>query len=185
MGQRRAEGLETDEPVIAPAGEVPARLFGPGLLGALVAAVVVAVGLSVFIVRNFIGPQVEQRRIIKEELDLMGETINEVLQSIKQFPLETTVVNLAGTNAERYLKVTIELGYEVPDQTNNRLGDELAARRPELQNQLISILSTKELADVDNPEGREAIRREILNRINAMLVSGRVLNVYYTEFVVQ
>ena len=185
MGQRRPEGADIDEPVVVPAAAQAGGGFPVAMLAGLLGAVVIAVGLSVFIVMRIIGPQVEQRRIMKEELDQMGETINQIIGSIKQFPLDSTVVNLAGTNAERYLKVTVELGYEYVGPGEDRLGTELTNRRPEIRNQLISILSTKELQDVDSPEGREAIRREILNRVNAMLVSGRVLNVYYTEFVVQ
>ncbi len=185
MGQRGPEGADLGEPVVVPAADSPPRGFPVGMLVGLLVAVIVAVGLSVFIVMRIVGPQVEQRRIMKREMDQMGETINEIIGSIKQFPLDSTVVNLAGTNAERYLKVTVELGYEYMGPGEDQLGRELTNRRAEIRNQLITVLSTKQLQDVDSPEGREAIRREILNRINAMLVSGRVLNVYYTEFVVQ
>lgn len=182
MGERRPDA---DEAVIEPTPQQAAPgLLSPATLAGLVGAVVLAVGLSVFIVMRIIGPQVEQRRIQKEEIEQTGATIQEIINRMKQYSLDPTVVNLAGTNAERYLKVSVSLGYEVSG-LEDTLRQELDGRRSEIQNQLITVLSAKQVQDVDSVDGREAIRREILSRINGMLVSGRVTNVYYTEFVVQ
>ena len=179
-----APGPEVEQQAPAPPAE-SGGVFSPAMLGALIGVVVLAVLLSVFIVMRVIGPQVEQRRVLKEERELMGQTIDDIIRAKKQFPLEAVVVNLAGSNAERYLRTTVVLGYEFSGDQTDQLGMELETRRPEIRNQIISVLQSKELRDVDSKEGRESIRREILNRVNAMLVSGRVLNVYYTEFVVQ
>lgn len=185
MGQRVREG---EPPIVEPTPEAatPAGLFSPAMLGSLVGAIVLAVGLSVFIVLRIIAPKVEEAQITKEEYERTGMAIQETLARMTEYPLEPIIVNLAGTNAERYLKVTLSFKYEQTDDAGgDQLGRELNARRGEIRNQLISILSSKALKDVDSAEGRAAIRREILDRINGMLISGRVSDVYYTEFVVQ
>lgn len=181
-----ARAQEEDAPVVEAAADRPSGPFSPAMLGALAGAVVLAVVLAVFIVTRLIAPRVEQNRVLKEEMEQMGTSVKTIIGRIKQYPLQSAVVNVAGTNAERYLKVTIVLGYEYEgEEAGDLLGKELETRSSEIRSQVLSILQTKELKDLDSQEGREAIRRELLNRINAMLVSGRVVNVYYTEFVVQ
>ena len=93
---------------------------------------------------------------------------------------EPIIVNLAGTKGQRYLKVSIK--FEV---TDDDVVEELTARKPLILDLLISILSSKTIDDVSNTVGRNRLRREIIDKSNAELVAGKVINVYFTEFVIQ
>jgi flagellar FliL protein len=62
---------------------------------------------------------------------------------------------------------------------------ELGKRLPQIKNQINNILSSKTIAQIQTPNGREQLRREILERVNGMLINGRVSNVYFEEFVYQ
>ena len=116
--------------------------------------------------------------------DAAQEETQEKSQSVyfgKIFPFEDPIiVNLAGTKGQRYLKVSIQ--FEV---TDDNVVDELKARQPLILDLLIGILSSKTIEDVSNTVGRNRLRREIIDKSNAELVSGKVINVYFTEFVVQ
>jgi len=162
------------------------------LVVAMVLAVVVAVGLAVFIVSRMIAPNIERARLERENTEQTRAGVQQILASKKEYPFDSIVVNLSGSNAERIMKVTVVFGYEfdnggAPDVEDPLGGDEgeLVRRKGEIRNQLISILGSKTLAQVDSAEGREAIRREILSRVNGLLVSGRITDVFYTEFVIQ
>jgi flagellar protein FliL len=93
---------------------------------------------------------------------------------------EPIIVNLAGTKGQRYLKVSIK--FEVTDDS---VVEELNARKPLMLDLLISVLSSKTIEDVSNTVGRNRLRREIIDKSNAELVAGKVINVYFTEFVIQ
>ncbi len=93
---------------------------------------------------------------------------------------EPIIVNLAETKGQRYLKVNLQ--FEVPD---DKVLDELGARTPVLLDLVIGILSSKTIEDVSHTVGRNRLRREIIDKTNSELVSGRVMNVYFTEFVIQ
>ena len=93
---------------------------------------------------------------------------------------EPIIVNLAGTKGQRNLKVSIK--FEV---TDDDVVEELTARKPLILDLLISILSSKTIDDVSNTVGRNRLRREIIDKSNAELVAGKVINVYFTEFVIQ
>lgn len=90
------------------------------------------------------------------------------------------IVNLAETNSERYLKADIVLELDGP-----KLLKEVESRLPQIQDLLISIMSTKTLEDVSTTSGRNMLRQEIIDKINSILASGQIANVYFTEFVVQ
>ena len=99
----------------------------------------------------------------------------------KLLPLdEPIIVNLAGTKGQRYLKVNIQ--FEVGDDA---VMDEIKERMPLILDLLISILSSKTIDDVSNTVGRNRLRREIVDKTNSELKTGRVINVYFTEFVIQ
>lgn len=93
---------------------------------------------------------------------------------------EPIIVNLAGTAGQRYLKVSIQ--YEVSD---DKVIEELKQRKPLMLDLLINILSSKSIDDVANTVGRNRLRREIIDKSNAEILSGKVINVYFTEFVIQ
>jgi flagellar FliL protein len=46
-------------------------------------------------------------------------------------------------------------------------------------------LATKRYADISTPEGKTALREEILNAVNGLLVSSQIARIYFKEFVIQ
>ena len=90
------------------------------------------------------------------------------------------IVNLAGTNAERYLKIEITLEID-----HSRTAREIDNRLPHVMDLLITISSSKNLDDISTISGKNMFRQEIIDRLNMLLPSGKIRNVYFTEFVVQ
>jgi flagellar FliL protein len=98
----------------------------------------------------------------------------------RTFSLGTVVVNVAETEGRRYLKTSVELAI------NGTVPKELETRKSQFVDLLITVLSSKSLAEVTSAEGREGIKTEILDRINAELGNAsKVQRVFFTEFVVQ
>lgn len=121
-------------------------------------------------------------KVINPALDKKGEVPKETDTSIGAIHyLNSIIVNLAGTEGKRYLKVTIALEAD----HSKGLAKELKQREAELVDSLITILSSKDLKDVDSIVGKNRLRREMLDRLNAQLTKGQLLNLYFTEFVVQ
>ncbi len=96
-------------------------------------------------------------------------------------PVEVIVVNLSGSNARRYLKAKIHL--EAKDAEGKK---KIEAKAIPIKDRLISILSSKTLEDIEGLEGQESLRGEIKKNIDTILkVEGGILQVYFSEFVVQ
>jgi len=68
---------------------------------------------------------------------------------------------------------------------SNAVVEEMKTRQPQLRDMVISIASNKTYEDISTTRGKLAIKEEIIRRFNLILKSGKVRNIYFTEFVVQ
>jgi flagellar protein FliL len=96
------------------------------------------------------------------------------------FELETFVVNINDGERDRFLKLKPELELSDP-----AAGEELKARMPQVKDIVISLLSSQSFSQIRTIEGKDALREELMLRLNALLRSGKVSRVFFTEFVVQ
>ncbi|MFQ5560826.1 MAG: flagellar basal body-associated protein FliL, partial [Nitrospinota bacterium] len=96
------------------------------------------------------------------------------------FPLPSFIVNLADVGGNRFIKVTFQL-----ELSNGRLAEEITKRLPQVQDQIITVLSSKKMEDVTDADGKFKLKSEIMRRLNQFMTTGAVSNIYYTEFVVQ
>jgi flagellar FliL protein len=91
------------------------------------------------------------------------------------------IVNLVKQGGmDYYLKVNVIL-----EAGNQKVAGELNNRIPQVRDLLINILSSKTVDKINEKEGKELIRREIINDINEILSTGKVKNVFFQEFVIQ
>jgi flagellar basal body-associated protein FliL len=63
--------------------------------------------------------------------------------------------------------------------------EELTTRLPVVNDIIITLLSTKKFDQIYTSEGKETLRQEIIQAINSRLHDYKVIQVYFTEFVVQ
>ena len=110
-----------------------------------------------------------------------GSRTEEVKQTTQTYyPLKTFIVNLSGNEGSRYLKVTMQFAI-----TNPMLAHELDADSVVTRDAIISILSSKSFDDISSEEGKSSLKIQIKNAINKELKTGKINDVYFSEFVVQ
>lgn len=90
------------------------------------------------------------------------------------------IVNLMTQNSRRYLKTSITL-----ELSNDKLQEEVDSKSTIIKDIIIDVLSSKSIEKIVTAKGKEAIKDEMLQRINQVLVDGSVNNIFFTEFVVQ
>lgn len=96
------------------------------------------------------------------------------------YPLDTFTVNLLSESGRRYLKVELNLEIE-----GEELAAELDSKKPLLRDIIIRLLSSKTLEEISTIKGKDKLKEEIVSEINMRLKDGRILNVYFVDFVVQ
>ena len=94
--------------------------------------------------------------------------------------LQPFVVNLADPNASHFLKATITL--ELRSDKDKERANKLL---PIIRNDIILLLSSHTVEDIITMEGKIRLRDEIMARLSRILGEGRIMNVYFSQFVVQ
>lgn len=84
-------------------------------------------------------------------------------------------VNLSDTDAERYLKTTVDISY---DESNSDLADEITAKTVEIQDATSFYLRSKTSKDFD-ADNEETIKSELKSKIDKLLTKGKLVNVYF------
>jgi len=95
-------------------------------------------------------------------------------------PMRDYLVNLIDYGGRRYLKVSLSL--EVKDE---KVSAEIETKKTVLRNYIINILSSKTFNDIKSVEGKSHLRKAIILKCNFILKSGKVLNVYFNDFIIQ
>jgi flagellar basal body-associated protein FliL len=145
----------------------------------LLAGVVISSALALFTVGNYIAPKIESRKAEHESLTFSKGSDSE-LEDLVFYKIDPVIVNPAGSNGERYLKAAVSLEAYDP-----AIIAEVEKRLPQIKNQINIILSSKTIEQVQTNEDKERLRREIQSRINGLLTTGNISNVYFEEFVYQ
>ncbi len=94
--------------------------------------------------------------------------------------IDTFMVNLMDTGGRRFLKVTMKVKCD-----SAPLADEFKTRSFEMRDIILLILMAKEYEDVTQPEDKVNLKKEIVTALNRALKKGQVLDIYFTEFLVQ
>jgi flagellar FliL protein len=96
------------------------------------------------------------------------------------YSFDTFIVNLADPGGIRYLKVSMQAEVD-----SNKVIDEIEKRNPQVRDLILTVLSSKTYAEVSTPQGKIALKQEIIRRLNLILTTGTVRNVFFTEFISQ
>jgi flagellar basal body-associated protein FliL len=90
------------------------------------------------------------------------------------------VVNLSGTGSSRYLRTNFKVA-----SADSKIGDIMKENESPLRDAAITILSSQAPSALDNPGGREAVRKQLITKFNSLLGAEVIEQIYFSEFVIQ
>lgn len=94
-------------------------------------------------------------------------------------PMETFLVNLAGSRGGKLAKVNMELEVD-----GAKVQEEIEKRKPQIRDIIITLLSSKTYEQVSTKEGKEALREDVRDTVNSFLTKGKIKKIFFTEFIV-
>lgn len=125
----------------------------------------------------------------------------------KMINMTTKIINLADPTGRKYIRLTVTLEFEPPEEVTAAEGEAaegghggegatatpsvsafdsyMEARMPVLDDAVITMVSTKSYEDLYTADGKEALRQELMQVIASRVSEYHLMNVYFTEFVVQ
>ncbi|MFZ5943699.1 MAG: flagellar basal body-associated FliL family protein [Bacillota bacterium] len=89
-------------------------------------------------------------------------------------------VNLANSNGRRFLMTQFSLEVE-----NKKVLKEIEEKLPVFQDRVIIILSSQTAEELNTVEGKENLKKLLTDNINGILSEGKILNIYFNNFVYQ
>ncbi len=98
--------------------------------------------------------------------------------------LEVFVVNLADADGKGYLRVGIDLGMEKHEHAK-RAGEFEPDQTPAMRDAIISVLSTRQAAELLTTAGKKKLKEDLLQSLNFRLPTQNVKEIYFNEFLVQ
>ena len=114
----------------------------------------------------------------KQAVNTQDESLSEIGPL---YPMKPITVNLKSTGGKDvYLKVTFSL-----ELNNKILSHELDAKNAVIRDEIIRILSSKTLADIDSEFEKDKMCNDIKKSLNAILTDGQINNVYIVSFIIQ
>ena len=117
-------------------------------------------------------PKKGKKKKKEKEKGSEGATVN----------LEPFLVNLADKEASRYVKASIRL--LVPSKEVAETIAKGETLMPRMRDTILTLLSTKTAEEMTSNEGKEKLKKEILEKVNEYLPEGAE-DVFFTDFVVQ
>lgn len=94
--------------------------------------------------------------------------------------LEPFLLNLADREELRFLKVSIKLELDRPEEKTD-----YRHKIPAIRDALLVLLSSKESQLLRTVNGKRRVREEIMVRVNGVMSKGKVANVFFTDFIIQ
>lgn len=138
---------------------------------------IVAVLLAWFLF--FVGKPTKERI---EKADIT-ETVKEEtpLPEVILFSFEPFFIPLSGSGKEKdFLKFKISAELDSPE-----LKREMNFKLPTLRNSITEMVMGKSKDYFKGPEGKEKIKKEMLKMLNFRLKSGKIKEIYFSQFMIQ
>lgn len=100
--------------------------------------------------------------------------------------LDSFVVNLNGPEETGYLRIGLDLGLDAEEAA----GGEEAKKKgpgptPAVRDTVLTVLAKSKSSELLTAEGKEALKKELLEALEARVPDLGVLEIYFTEFIVQ
>jgi len=116
-----------------------------------------------------ISPEQEQAELEKQAKQV-GPMVN----------IDSFIVNIADDQESRYLKAAITIEVDTVEASM-----ELNERMPQLKDAILLLIGNKTFSELNDLQGKIQLRAELINKINSILLNGKVKRIYFTDFVVQ
>ncbi len=158
--------------------EQPAAEGGGGkkkLIIIIVAVLVLLVGggVGAFL---FLGG--EEKKLSPEEEQ--AELERQAKQVGPMVNIDTFIVNILDDEESRYLKAALTIEVDKPETSM-----EVTERMPQIKDAILLLVGNKTFGELRDLQGKIQLRAELINRINSVLIKGKVKRIYFTDFVVQ
>lgn len=165
----------TEESSSSSSGQKPTLFI---ILAVVNMLVVLGVGIMIFLGKKKEAAHPGIDDVVRGEAEEQKKEALDTNFVGKLVPLETFLVNVAGSRGRKLLKINMELEVD-----GEEVQGEIEKLKPKIRDIIIITLSSKTYAEISTREGKESMRDEIRDQVNLFLTKGEIKRVYFTEFI--
>ena len=110
----------------------------------------------------------------------IAKTVPEEAQIGPMVEINEFVVNIIGQDVSHYVKASMSLELD-----REATLDEVNKRMPQIRDAILLLIGNKTYEELQDIQGKNQVKAEVKSKINSFLKTGKVNNVYLTDFVVQ
>ena len=110
----------------------------------------------------------------------IAKTVPEEAQIGPMVEIKEFVVNIIGQDVSHYVKASMSLELD-----REATLDEVNKRMPQIRDAILLLIGNKTSEELQDIQGKNQVKAEVKSKINSFLKTGKVNNVYLTDFVVQ
>lgn len=140
-----------------------------------------------FITANILMKKMESRVAQNgKDSTLVGQAANASQEKNKVelgkyiFPVDDVIVNPAGTDGKRLLLTSIGI-----DLRSNKMMTELKSREALVKDVIISTLSSKDIAQLNNTDYRDTLKTEIADQLTKLIPDVGINTIYFSKYIIQ
>jgi flagellar protein FliL len=94
--------------------------------------------------------------------------------------MEDFVVNIMQTDTTRFLKMGITL-----ETKNKESSDRIKNRMPQITDAVLLLVGNKQFDQIKDLQGKLQLKADLLAQINSLIGKDEVIDIFFTDFVVQ
>jgi flagellar FliL protein len=152
------------------------------IIGAVVAVLAIG-GAAMFFLggsKSEKAPAHEAAKVEAKAEGGHGEAAAEGAGGSTIYPLEPFIVNIYDGQEIRYLKLKVEF-----ELANTQAKADLDSKVAPLRDAILILLTTKTMQEIQDLQGKNQLREQILGAVGKIIPAGKITKVYFTDFVVQ
>ncbi len=123
-------------------------------------------------------PEAEQP--VDPGLDVPVPQLNQKSEIGPMVDISEFIVNIISEENNHYVKAALTLELD-----NEPVVEEVNKRMPQIRDSILLLVGNKTYEELQDLQGKRQLKAELTSRINAVLQSGSVRAIYFTDFVVQ
>lgn len=94
--------------------------------------------------------------------------------------IEEFIVNIISGDAAHYVKASLTVELD-----NEQVKTEVEQRMPQMRDAILLLIGNKTYEELQDLQGKKQLKAELLSTVNSFLQTGKVVSIYFTNFVVQ
>lgn len=147
----------------------------------IIAAVVLLLGGGAAAYFLFLKkPPPEEETGAKEQVEAPVPAPEEAADIGPMVDIKEFIVNIISEDGAHYVKAALTLELDKEETT-----EEVNKRMPQIRDAVLLLIGNKTFEELQDLQGKKQLKAELKSKINSFVKSGRIKNIYLTDFVVQ